>query len=72
MFIPQYKPDHKFSYWEILNKFPEYAEMIQQQNTWAQYEQKPNLAGLPPEVVKMIPQAARDGKEDTRIDAWIL
>lgn len=71
MIIPQYKADHSFTYWDVVNKFPEYAAMLQS-DTWAQYEQKPDLSNLPPEVVKMIPQTVRDGKEDSRIDAWIL
>lgn len=72
MIIPPYQPNHTYSYWELVNNHPEYAQMLQQQDNWSQYEQKPDLAGLPPEVVKMIPQDVRDGKEDDRIDAWML
>ncbi len=70
MIIPPYKPDHEYSYWELANKHPEYAQMLG--NAWAPYEAKPDLAGLPPEVVKMIPQECREGKPNDRIDAWIL
>lgn len=70
MIIPQYKPDHRYSYFELANKHPEYAALLD--NPWAQFEQKPNLMGLPPEVVKMIPQECRDGKPNDRIDAWII
>jgi|P1105metagenome_2_1110788.scaffolds.fasta_scaffold71902_2 hypothetical protein len=71
-FIPDYQPARKYGYWELRNTHPEWSQLLDQQNAWAQYEQKPNLAGLPPEVVKMIPQTVRDGKDDDRIDAWIL
>jgi hypothetical protein len=70
--IPNYKSDHKYDYWELKNRHPEWANILDQQNAWSQYEQKPDLASLPPEVVKMIPQTVRDGKTDERIDAWIL
>lgn len=70
MIIPQYRPDHTYSYAELLNKHPELASQVD--NAWAQYEQKPNLMGLPPEIVRMIPQECRDGKPNDRIDAWML
>lgn len=72
MIIPPYKPDHEYSYWEMANKHPEYANMLQQQNSWAPYEGKPDLSYLPPEVVKMIPNECREGKPNERIDAWII
>ena len=70
--IPKYNNGHKIDYWEMRNKFPEWAEVLDQQNNWKQYEQKPDLTGQPPEVVRMIPQTVRDGKSDERVDAWIL
>lgn len=70
--IPDYTPDHKYGYWELKNKHPEWAQLLDQQNTWAEYEAKPNFAGNPNEVTKLIPQSVRNGQEDDRIDAWIL
>ena len=70
--IPNYTPERKYGYWELRNTHPEWAELLDAQNQWAAYEQKPNFAGNPPEVLKLIPQTVRDGKEDDRIDAWIL
>ena len=72
--IPEYKRDRRRSLdiEQLMEEMPQVAEQIMAQNTWAQYEQAPDFSEIPLEYQKMIPENARNQKEDTRTyNIWL-
>ena len=72
--IPEYKRDrkHGFNVQEALEGMPEMAELIARQNTWDEFEQKPDFSEIPAEYQGMIPDNIRNQKEDERIyNMWL-
>ena len=55
--IPEYKRDrkHGFNVQDALENMPEMAELIARQNTWDEFEQKPDFSDIPAEYQGMIP-----------------
>ena len=72
--IPEYKRDRKkpLDFEQLSEEMPDIADMIANQNTWPQYEQAPDFSDIPLEYQKMIPQNAREGKDDPRTyNMWL-
>lgn len=72
--IPEYKRDrkHGFNVQDALENMPEIVELIASQNTWDEFEQKPDFSDIPPEYQGMIPENIRNQKEDERIyNMWL-
>lgn len=72
--IPEYKRDrkHGFNVQEALEGMPEMAELIARQNTWDEFEQKPDFSEIPAEYQGMIPENIRNQKDDQRIyNMWL-
>ena len=42
-------------------------------DTWKQYEGKPDLSNVPSEILRLVPKDARDGRDTSgRIDSIII
>lgn len=72
MQIPKYKSNRHLTWDEICEEFPDVANQIVKEDTWRQFEQKPNFAEVDNKLMQWIPEKVREGKEDERIDTVIL
>lgn len=72
MQLPKYKSNHRLTWDEICTDFPDIANQIAQENSWSQFEQKPDLSDVDTDLLKWIPEGVREGKSEERIDTIIL
>jgi hypothetical protein len=60
MEIPKYKSNKHLSWDEICQDFPEVANQIAQENSWAQFERKPDFSEVDNKTMQWIPEKVRE------------
>lgn len=60
MEIPKYKSNKRLSWDEICQDFPEVANQIAQENTWAQFERKPDFFEVDSKTMQWVPEKVRE------------